>query len=189
MALLESNGWTDTNQDRIRDRDGIEFSFELLLPDAGREQRRAATVIQNDLAKAGIDMRVTTVDLSTYLNRLRSRRFDASVITVAHHKMFDPSPLFHSRSIPKGENFCGFSDPELDAVLDALRVEKKPQARLALQQQISLSLRSSAPAIFIFRPYGVALTKDHLRRVEMHDGKVNIRVLWMDKIQQVRKEK
>jgi ABC-type transport system substrate-binding protein len=189
VALLENNGWTDTNKDRIRDRDGVELSFELLLPDLGRDLKRVAAVIQNDLAKIGVEMRVTTVNLSTYFNRLRSRRFDASIITVANHKMFDPSPFFHSRSIPKGENFCGFSDPELDTLLDALRAEKEPEARRDLERQISFSLRSSGPAIFAFRPYGVALVKNHLRRLEFRDGKVNTRSLWIDKTQKVRRKK
>jgi peptide/nickel transport system substrate-binding protein len=187
--LLEANGWLDTNKDGTLDRDGVEFVFELLLPDAGRDLRRMATVIQNDLAKAGIKMRVTTVDLSTYLNRLRSRRYDASVITVENHKMFDPSPLFHSRSIPKGENFCGFSDPELDALLDALRVEKEPPVRLDLQRQISVSLRASGPAVFTFRPYGVALLNNRVKSAEIRHRKVNTRLLWLDEAQAVRSER
>jgi peptide/nickel transport system substrate-binding protein len=189
IELLETNGWIDTNKNRIRDRDGVELSFELLLPDVGRDLKRAAAVVQNDLTKAGIDMRVTTVELSTFFNRLRSRRFDASVITVANHKIFDPSPLFHSRSIPKRENFSGFSDPELDTLLDALRAEKEPEARLVLERQISFSLRSSGPAIFTFRPYGVALVRDYIRSLEIRDEAVNTRSLWIDETQKVRRKK
>jgi peptide/nickel transport system substrate-binding protein len=187
--LLETKGWQDTNKDGTLDRDGVEFAFELLLPDASRDLRRMATVIQNDLAKAGIKMHVITVDLSTYLSRLRTRRYDASVITVANHKMFDPSPLFHSRSIPQGENFCGFSDPELDVLLDALRGEKEPLARLDLQRQISASLRASGPAVFTFRPYDVALLKKHVKAAEIRHRKVNTPMLWLDKTQSVGSER
>ncbi len=187
--LLQTNGWIDTNQDRIRDRDGVELSFELLLPDVGRELKRVVAVIQNDLARAGVEMRVTTVELSTYFNRLRSRRFDASIITVRNHKMFDPSPLFHSRSIPKKENFCGFSDPELDTLLDALRTENDPAVRLDLERKISASLRSSAPAIFLFRPYGVALVNSQLRGLNILDGKINTPALWIGETQKAGRKK
>lgn len=95
-ALLEQAGWHDSDGDGVRDRNGARMSFTLLLPDAGRALQRSATVVQHDMARSGVEMRVRSVSRSEYTGRLRDHRFEASVIAFPNSPPFDPRPIFHS---------------------------------------------------------------------------------------------
>jgi len=52
-ALLTEAGWTDSNGDGIRDKDGVEFKFEMLMINSSTEYERLATVFKEELARAG----------------------------------------------------------------------------------------------------------------------------------------
>ncbi len=176
--LLEKDGWVDRNGDGVRERGGVDFSFSLLLPDTGRTLQRAAAVVQTDLARAGIAMRVVSVGPATYLSRLNARRFDASVVTVPTGNMFDPWSLFHSRAVGSGDNFGAFSDTESDELLDGLRNSESPVRRLELMRKLGLRLRAEQPVTFTFRPHGAALVRDTVRGVTIRTDWFDERLLW-----------
>ncbi len=64
--------------------------------------------------------------------------------------------LFHSRA---QQNLGGFSDPEIDALLEEARVEQDTATRLALYAQIEEQLIAAAPALFISHPLSAMLVK------------------------------
>ncbi|MCP4600638.1 MAG: peptide ABC transporter substrate-binding protein [Proteobacteria bacterium] len=175
--LLEADGWVDRDGDGVRERGGIDFSFYLLLPDQSRELQRVAAVVQSDLAKAGIEMRIATVSLGTYLSRLKTRRFDASIIAVPTGIAFDPWSRFHSKAIDSAENFGAFSDSELDTMLDQLRAAESISARIEFMGKLNLKLRSAHPMTFTFRPHAVAVIKNHVQGVSVRRGWFEERLL------------
>jgi ABC-type transport system substrate-binding protein len=64
--------------------------------------------------------------------------------------------LFHSRA---QQNLGGFADAEIDALLEAARVEQDTAARLALYAQIEEKLIATAPALFMSHPLSAILVK------------------------------
>ncbi len=178
MALLEADGWKDRNKDGILERGGVDFSFFLLLPDMGRDLERAATVVQGDLARAGIEMRISTVNPTTYLNQLKTRRFDASIIAVSSQTMFDPWPLFHSQSIDMGGNFGAFSNLEMDDLLFKLKAESEATVRAQIRDKIDAQLRSEHPVTFTFRPHAALLVRKNVRGITIRNGWFEERSCW-----------
>jgi peptide/nickel transport system substrate-binding protein len=168
--LLDDDGWRDSNGDGIRDRGGVDFSFSLLLPDTNRDLIRGATVVQEDLARVGIEMNVRTLSRGTFARRLKSRSFDAAVITVRTQSMFDAWSLFHSQAIEGGENFSGYADKPLDELLDRLHVETAPEERDKLKQLITQKLQTEAPGIFTFHPYASAIVRDSIGGNAIRNG-------------------
>ncbi len=178
--LLESDGWTDRDGDGIRERGGVSFSFSLLLPDLDRDLQRAATVVQGDLAQAGIEMRITTVGSATYLARLRARQFDVAVISVATGAMFDPWPYLHSSAIGGDQNYGGFSDSVSDKLLDQLKTTRSPTERRDVRGKIQSRLRSEQPATFTFRPHAASLVRDSIHGLTIREGWFDERHIWRD---------
>jgi peptide/nickel transport system substrate-binding protein len=176
--LLEDAGWVDSDDDGIRDRHGVKLSFTVLLPDSGRALRRAVTVVQHDLMRSGVEMRVGAVSYSVYTGRLRKHRFDASVISFPNRRPFDPRPLFHSAAAEAGLNFGLWSDPVADEILDAMSQERSPAVRLERAQALTERLAREHPVSFTFRPYQSVLIRESLRGVRIRDGWIDERALW-----------
>lgn len=178
-ALLESAGWKDRDGDGVRDRQGSRLSFALLLPDAGRALQRAATVVQHDMARSGVQMQLRTVSWSEYTGRLRDHRFDVSVIAFPNAPPFDPRPIFHSASADDGRNFGLYSDPRTDEIIDALDAAWSPDLRRRLSADLARRLRETHPATFTFNPYRSVLLRDSIRGVRVDRGWIEERSLWL----------
>ncbi|WP_380179328.1 extracellular solute-binding protein [Kalamiella sp. sgz302252] len=72
-ALLQQAGWTLKNQ-RLVDKNGRPFTFEMLLRSGGNDQW--VLPFQHSLARLGITLNIRQVDSSQYLARLRKSDFD-----------------------------------------------------------------------------------------------------------------
>ncbi len=179
-AALTETGWVDRDADGVREREGVTLSFGLLLPDSDRDLRRAMTVAQWDLARAGIDMRIIPVSKAVYADRLRKHRFDATVISVPNHHPFDPAPYFHSAGIDTGRNFGLYSDETTDRIIEDLGAETSPSARADLAHDLNKRLGEEQPVSFTFRPLTASIVRDTVRGVSLRDEWFDERALWID---------
>ncbi len=168
-AMLASAGWADDDGDGVLERGGVALEFTLLLTDTGRDTRRAVMVIQQDLARAGIDMRIMTVSPGGYSERLRKHRFDATVVTISNRQPFDPTPLFHSSGISTGTNMGLFSDGEIDTLLESIAAQRDPDERRALKRKFDARLALEQPVTFTFRPVRLAIVRDGITGVGIRD--------------------
>jgi peptide/nickel transport system substrate-binding protein len=126
-SMLDAAGWIDHNADGIRDKDGVELTFDLAL----RSGQTIALVLagyQSDLASIGVDLNFVYYP-TTRLNNLRRRgELDMIFVSWFYDDPFDPMlySLMHSRAIPSAYNgyngwgwINGFwSSPGSDALLD-----------------------------------------------------------------------
>src|SRR5690606_24648338 len=78
--LLHEAGWRIEN-DQLVNADGERLSFDFLLIQADFE--RVLLPVKRSLASLGSDMQLRRIDVSQYVNRLRSRDFDMVVTSFA----------------------------------------------------------------------------------------------------------
>nr|MDQ6926567.1 ABC transporter substrate-binding protein [Candidatus Eremiobacteraeota bacterium] len=76
---LDALGWRPSGPDGIRTRNGRRLSFTLIAPISSQPRLRYAVLIQEQLRRVGVEVRVEPLDFVTYLTRLHERRFDAAV--------------------------------------------------------------------------------------------------------------
>jgi peptide/nickel transport system substrate-binding protein/microcin C transport system substrate-binding protein len=63
----------------------------------------------------------------------------------------DPKQIWHSASIGKGgSNFIGYSNKEVDKLIDKAREELDKQKRIPLYQEIYRKIAEDAPYAFLF---------------------------------------
>lgn len=74
LVLLEEAGWRIKDQVLINDQTGEPFEFELLLRD--RSVEKLGLLLAKNLKKLGIQMRIRTVDSTTYSQRVEHQNFD-----------------------------------------------------------------------------------------------------------------
>ncbi|MFZ2288504.1 MAG: extracellular solute-binding protein [Halopseudomonas yangmingensis] len=120
-ALLQEAGWRIEN-DRLVNEQGQPLSFEFLLVQADFE--RILLPFKRNLASLGIDMTLRRVDVSQYINRVRSRDFDMLVASFGQSNSpgNEQREYWHSSSAdnPGSRNLMGLQDPTVDTLVEGL---------------------------------------------------------------------
>ena len=104
------------------DADGKPVSLEFLL--AQTDFERVLLPYKRNLADLGIELVIRRVDVSQYINRLRSRDFD--MIVGGFGQSSSPGneqrEYWHSASAdnPGSRNFIGLKDPAVDSLVEGL---------------------------------------------------------------------
>ncbi|WP_181298461.1 extracellular solute-binding protein [Pseudomonas sp. Q2-TVG4-2] len=119
--LLTAAGWKIEN-DRMVDADGKPVKLEFLLVQADFE--RVLLPYKRNLAGLGIDLEIRRVDVSQYINRLRSRDYDMIVSGFGQSSSpgNEQREYWHSASAdnPGSRNFIGLKDPAIDTLVEKL---------------------------------------------------------------------
>ncbi|WP_263145699.1 extracellular solute-binding protein [Pseudomonas sp. RIT-PI-AD] len=119
--LLLEAGYHIEN-DKMVDAAGKPLSFEFLITQANLE--RVILPFKRNLAELGIDLQIRKVDVSQYINRLRSRDFDmtSSIWPQSNSPGNEQMEFWHSRSADSAgsRNFIGLRDPAIDTLVEGL---------------------------------------------------------------------
>lgn len=120
QLLLEA-GYRVEN-DRMVNAEGQPLSFEFMVVQANLE--RVILPFKRNLAELGIELRLRRVDVSQFINRLRSRDFDmtSSIWPQSNSPGNEQMEFWHSRSAdsPGSRNFIGLRDPAIDTLVEGL---------------------------------------------------------------------
>ncbi len=150
-ALLDEAGFRDADGDGVRERDGERLSVSFL---AAAQSTKMAKVLPLylDALKAGVDAKIETVDVSAYMSRVRAHDFDAMALSwSAPDVAQDLYPTLHASQAERGQNYLGFVDPEVDALLERIRVEFDEGARHALERALHRRVYETQAYLFMGR--------------------------------------
>ncbi len=163
--LLDSAGWT-RGKDGVRRRGGRALAFTLTVPSTSPPRQKYAQLIQEELRRAGVDVRIEELDPPTLDQRLRSGRFDAAIESWDN----DPSP---SSGLPDawrtggGSNFGHYSDPAFDRAVDAaLHARSAADAAAGWKDALAV-LAQDAPAIVLCANDNVAAVDRRIAGVRL----------------------
>ncbi|MBK7858347.1 MAG: hypothetical protein IPJ65_06935 [Archangiaceae bacterium] len=149
--LLDEAGWRDTNQDGVRDKDGVPFKFTFVSNAYSVKLGKLLPLLQEELRKAGIEMDIEKVEAGSYIKRLREQDFDACSLTWSNaDPVQDDFPTFHSSQAGKsGSNFVGYRNPDVDRLLEQIREEFDDGRRAALERQVHRALYEDQVYLFL----------------------------------------
>jgi peptide/nickel transport system substrate-binding protein len=122
-ALLDEAGWVLNADTGIREKDGVPFSFELVYSPLVDLWTNIALVAQDQLGQLGIEVKVTSMEWSAYLNDvLVPQKFDATIVGFGGGIEVDGiaySILYSENDIPgSGFNLASYVNPDVDALLE-----------------------------------------------------------------------
>ena len=78
--LLAEAGWQDSDNDGWIDKDGKKFTFTFTISSGSKFAERLATIMKEDLSKAGIDMEINRFEWAVFVQKLNKRDFDAVIL-------------------------------------------------------------------------------------------------------------
>ncbi len=118
--MLAEAGWKDTDGDGILDKDGKPFQFTIITNQGNDQRKYAATIIQRDLSKVGIQVNIRVIEWAAFLkNFINKRNFEACLLGWGIG--IDPNQIDIWNSKKTGEhqlNFISYNNPEVDELLE-----------------------------------------------------------------------
>lgn len=158
--LLDEAGWVDHDGDGIRDKDGVKFEFEFLIPSGSITAEQIATILEEELKRVGIRMRIRRLEWAVFVKHLEERRFDAVTLAWSMWVESDPYQVWHSSQAERGSNFVGFKNDEADRIMEQARKEFDKAKRVRLFRKLAKIIHEEQPYTFLFcRKSTVALHK------------------------------
>ena len=115
--LLTQEGYQFDNNIGRMTKNGIPFSFTLMVNQENSDRVKVAKEMKRMYADVGIDMQIDIVEKDVYLSRLIAKQYDAFLGGWQLSYAMDLSFAFHSASILNGENYISYKDEKMDELL------------------------------------------------------------------------
>jgi len=168
VELLEEAGWTDSDGDGIRDKDGVDLSIELTTNiDPNRQQ--ILEFLQGEWSQVGIDASVRVYEWPSFIGDVIAGDYDIGLI--GWLLLTDPDRAtflqFYSEG---GSNYGGYSNAVVDRLLDEGRAETDAEARKAIYTEIAQLVTEEAPYIFLLYQGYVVMHDPGLDGFIVHPG-------------------
>lgn len=166
--LLAEAGWREKNPDGILVKDGRPFSFTLMTNQGNEQRIKIAEIIQNQLESVGIEVRIRTVEWAAFIEKfINPRNFDAIIMgwTIAQDP--DNFDVWHSSKYEgTGLNFIGYSNPEVDDLLNKGRHLLDPEKRKPIYWRIQEILHEEQPYLFLYVPLALPIIRSDVKGIE-----------------------
>ncbi|MHC4656433.1 MAG: ABC transporter substrate-binding protein [Planctomycetota bacterium] len=148
--LFEEAGWHDRNANRIRDKDGREFHFTVIVEDGIHKQ--AAVYIQDQLRRVGIRMEIQNFHRSVIMQRFRDGKFDAAIVTTynggGHHRIYFGK---FDKDV-----YSGYDNPRVAELISKGNAPMEADERDRIYRELSPIFTADMPVTFLF-PHAVTL--------------------------------
>lgn len=184
--LLKSAGWKDSDGDGILDKDGRKFEFTILGVSNHPIQERILPIIKEDMAKAGIVMKIATVEWSVYTQRLENKNFEVCILGWSMGFEDDPYQIWHSNEAdkPGSSNHIAFKNKEADKLIEEIRTCFDLDKRIKLCHDFHRLLHEEQPYTFLITPYSLVGQSASYRNVRVFPGGIESKIMWCPKSEQ-----
>ena len=146
VDLLEQAGYK--MKGGVRAKGSVKLEFDLVVNKDLPNCQPLALSIQADLKKIGVKINQKFVDNSLYQERvMKKHEFDLTMNIWSFEELEDIFPLFRTG---QPQNYINYSNPEVDAKLDASRKERDHKAYKEVMKELHMMLNDDLPYIFLW---------------------------------------
>ena len=143
--LLDDAGWVDSNDDGIRDKDGVEMEL-LFTSSVNPVRQKSQEIIKQSLESIGMSVELKSVEAGVYFGDATNpdsvNRFESDLQLFAfdsetpepdsYMELYACDQISQKENQWSKENSSRYCNPEYDALLDRLGKEIDPEKRAAL---------------------------------------------------------
>lgn len=145
-------------------------SVKMSIICSNDQKKRAAEVIQADLAQIGIPCQVETMDLATYLSTTADGNFTASIGGYASSDTVSYLlGVYHSKSIG-ASNKSRISNPEIDALIDKAATTVDEAEREKILSECGAALNEICPQIPLWQDIYIRAFNAELSGIAINSG-------------------
>ena len=148
--LLREAGWEVNEDTGLLEKDGRPFIIHFLT--RSQTSDKFLAIYREDLNDAGIQLEIVRKDWAAWIKDMDEFNFDMTWAAWGASLFKDPESLWHSREADRngGQNITGYKNPEVDAMIDALRTEFDINERHAVIRDIDAILAGDIPYILLW---------------------------------------
>ena len=149
-TLLDEAGWrTDPATGKLV-KDGKPLVLRFLARDSGFDRFLAR--YKNDLARVGIGVEVERKDWAAWMRDMDSFNFDITWAGWSAGTKKDPEAMWHSdhAKLENGNNITGFSDPQVDALIERQKSVMSLAERNAICREIDGIITAQVPYVLLW---------------------------------------
>jgi peptide/nickel transport system substrate-binding protein len=153
--LLAQAEWFDRDGDGWVERDGKRLTLTYAEIAGAELSRRVGLMLQENLAKVGVELSIRQVDYATFREGILERAYDVFCQGWSPAQEPDPEQMWHSRWGAPGErsaNYPGVQDPEIDRLIEAGQRESDVALRMELWRALHRRIDELAPFLFLAAP-------------------------------------
>jgi ABC-type transport system substrate-binding protein len=158
VRLLEAKGWK-RGADGILAKDGKRLEFALITNNGNPQRKAIATIAQSAWRKIGVDCRVQLFEWAVFIKDfVNTGNFDAVVLGWSTGVDPDMFQIWHSsQTDPQELNFTGYADPEVDRLLEEIRLEYDRPRQIELAHALHRKIAADQPYTFLFAARGTTV--------------------------------
>ncbi|MCP3968469.1 MAG: hypothetical protein GY750_18915 [Lentisphaerae bacterium] len=185
--LLADAGWKDTNDDGVLEKNGKKFEFTFMQVANSTTQQKMLPIIKEDLAKAGIEMHIQSMEWSIYIQRLEQKNFDVCCLAWTLPYESDPYQVWHSSQADKkySSNHISFKNAEADRLIEEIRRTFDVKKRIKLCHKFQQLLHEEQPYTFLIAPYSLMVQNKRYRNMRKFPLGYPAEILWTPKSEQL----
>jgi peptide/nickel transport system substrate-binding protein len=142
-AALDAAGWRRSG-DAIRAKNGQDLDFSVLINTYDRTLEQALLVAQQNLGDIGVGLKVERVEPGVFGERRSAKDFDA--LSRIWNPVYDPD----QRALFKTGNFSGYSNAEIDPLVDKAMRFPDQASRKPVYVEIQQILSEDVAHLFLY---------------------------------------
>ena len=166
LKLLADAGYVqDKNGSLIKN--GIPLKFEIIT-NQNKQREMTAVLIQRRLQEIGVKVSIRVIEWASFVNRfIKTGDFD--VVVLGWSLSLDPDQynIWHSSQQGPGQfNFLGYSNKNVDKLLEIGRTELNPLKREKIYHKFSKYLLEDSPIVFLYAGYGLSAVHKRVKGIK-----------------------
>lgn len=156
--LLNEAGWTLDKNGQRRNKDGDLLTFPFQTTSGNKSRELVQQAIQSDWAKLGIKATIKNEPPRVLFGETLQKRTFQGAAMYAWLSAPDnvPKTTLHSDQIPSadngyaGQNYLGYSNPEMDRLIDDLEIMCEEDERSKLWRELQTLYATDLPALPLY---------------------------------------
>jgi peptide/nickel transport system substrate-binding protein len=164
--LFTEAGWSPGPDGILRNAQGERFTVTIGTTAGNRVREDVQQVLQSQWRKVGVDLKVSNQPARVFFGETtRHREFDMAMYSWLLSPVSDCETLYTTENIPSaqnaynGQNFSGFSHPEMDKLCHAIPTELDQAKRVAMLKRTQAILADELPVLPLYFRVDVTATK------------------------------
>jgi peptide/nickel transport system substrate-binding protein len=157
--LLKEAGFVINPKTQLFEKDGKPFSFKIITNKGNKDREKVAQVIQRFLAEIGVEVHIQLMEWSSFIKIINDKKspkdYDAVILGWSLGLDPDGYSIWHSSQYPKGFNFVGYLNPEVDVLLERGRTTTDKVERKIIYKEMYQHIAQDVPYLFLYFPESI----------------------------------
>ncbi len=165
--MLADAGWQDTDGDGVLERDGLEFSFEMITKQGDPIRENGAVILRSNLAEVGVKVNLRVMEHLAGLDQVQAGRYDAFLGSMRANLFGNPAGIVGSGATEQF-NFGAYANATVDSLLEVATGISDHAEALPIWWRLQEELAADPPSAYLMYPDNLVGISNRLRDVEPH---------------------